>query len=67
MRADGEYQEGCIETGEVTSGFKTEASVGSGYRYCLGGEVMCGRGEGDEELGVEEGGKPTHIILIGMK
>lgn len=41
--------------------FETEAGVGAGYDYGFACEGGGRRGEGDEELGIEEGSEPPHF------
>lgn len=62
MVSDGEDKKACVEARKVSSCFKTKTGVGTGYDDGLTGEVVSGSWEGDEELGIEEGGKPTHVI-----
>ena len=49
----------------MTGGFEAETAVGAGDDDGLVGEGGCGVGQGDEKLGVEEGGYVRHGGRIG--
>ena len=67
--ANGENDLCGVEAEEMTGSFETQASIRAGNDDGLAGEIGSGVGEGDEELGVEEGGYVGHCsrFVLGVE